>query len=183
MPVLLFGSESWYLTDTSLEKLENFQCKYIPLLLFHLPVRWILSGNQSFFSVQGHFAVHFFGSSAVVEVDTALPEQEPQQAWNWKATSADAWNSPIDAVIFLMMQNRHPCQWRTIAAVAYPGGGALGAPAPPLRNMQNLVARMTRLTEATWYLRASVKTGVAQPRKHRTRAGSSKCKSSRRRIC
>ena len=26
MPVLLFGSESWYLTDTSLEKLENFQC-------------------------------------------------------------------------------------------------------------------------------------------------------------
>ena len=90
MPVLLFGSESWYLTDTSLEKLENFQCKYIPLLLFHLPVRWILSGNQSFFSVQGHFAVHFFGSSAVVEVDTALPEQEPQQAWNWKATSADA---------------------------------------------------------------------------------------------
>ena len=26
MPVLLFGSKSRYLTDTSLEKLENFQC-------------------------------------------------------------------------------------------------------------------------------------------------------------
>ena len=39
MPVLLFGSESWYLTDTSLEKLENFQCtlgkKILRLSRFH----------------------------------------------------------------------------------------------------------------------------------------------------
>ena len=26
MPVLLFGSESWFLTDATLDKLENFQC-------------------------------------------------------------------------------------------------------------------------------------------------------------
>ena len=29
MPVLLFGCESWYLTDTALDDLERFQCESV----------------------------------------------------------------------------------------------------------------------------------------------------------
>ena len=39
MPVLLFGSESWYVTDALLEELEQFQCwvgrRILRLTLFH----------------------------------------------------------------------------------------------------------------------------------------------------
>ena len=60
-----------------------------------------------------HACALFFVGGGSSAVDTALPE-EPQQARNWKATSADAWNSIFLMTIFgAIAPNRHPCRnWR-----------------------------------------------------------------------
>ena len=48
MPVLLFGCESWYLTDTTLDDLERFQCNIywkkdssiVSFPLIHIGLDW-----------------------------------------------------------------------------------------------------------------------------------------------